>query len=191
MGKQFQSIEPTHREFIERQQIFFNASAAPEGRVNVSPRDVAALRILDPNTVVYIDRTGSSNETAAHLLLNDRLTLMFCAFEGSPMILRLYGNGRILPRSSREYIALLASHFDNIEVPGARQMVLLQVDLVQTSCGMNVPFFQHVGERDQLTRWAEVKGEATLQNYRLQKNTRSIDGFPTGLVEETEEVPLS
>ena len=191
MGKQFQRIEPNHRDFIERQQIFFNASAASEGRVNVSPRDVAALRILDPNTVVYLDRTGSGNETAAHLLLHDRLTLMFCAFEGSPMILRLYGHARILPRRSPDYTALLASHFDNTEVPGARQMVLLHIDLVQTSCGMNVPFFQHLGERDQLTRWAEVKGEATLRDYRRQKNTRSIDGFPTGLVEETEEIPIS
>jgi hypothetical protein len=191
MGKQFQRIEPTHRDFIESQQIFFNASAAAEGRVNVSPRDVAALRILDSNTVVYLDRTGSGNETAAHLILNDRLTLMFCAFHGSPMILRLYGHGRILPRHGDEYTALLASHFNNEEVPGARQMVLLQVDLVQTSCGMNVPFFEHVGERDQLTRWAKVKGEATLQDYRLKKNTHSIDGFPTGLIEETEPIPIS
>jgi Pyridoxamine 5'-phosphate oxidase len=185
MGKQFERIETVHREFIERQRIFFNASAAPEGRVNVSPRDVAALRVLDPNTVVYLDRTGSGNETAAHLRLTDRLTLMFCAFEGPPMILRLYGHGRILPRPSPEYAALLASSFDNSEPPGARQMVLLEVDLVQTSCGMNVPFFDYVSERDQLTRWAEVKGEAALEDYRRQKNTRSIDGLPTGLFEET------
>jgi DNA repair exonuclease SbcCD nuclease subunit len=187
MGKQFQSIEPTHRDFIERQHIFFNASAAPEGRVNVSPRDVAALRILDPNTVVYLDRTGSGNETAAHLLLNDRLTLMFCAFEDSPMILRLYGHARIISRRSPEYDTLLAAHFDNAEFPGSRQMLMLHVDLVQTSCGMNVPFFDYVGERDQLDRWAEVKGEAALEDYRRQKNTRSIDGYPTGLLEEIEE----
>ncbi|HEY6414213.1 MAG TPA: pyridoxamine 5'-phosphate oxidase family protein [Edaphobacter sp.] len=184
MGKQFQRIEPTHRDFIEHQHIFFNASAAPEGRVNVSPRDRAALRILDPNTVVYLDRTGSGNETAAHLLLNDRLTLMFCAFEGSPMILRLYGHARIVPRHSSEYNTLLAEHFNNTEVPGARQILLLNIDLVQTSCGMNVPFFDHVSERDQLTRWAEVKGEAALEDYRHQKNTLSIDGYPTGMFVE-------
>ncbi|HMF63476.1 MAG TPA: pyridoxamine 5'-phosphate oxidase family protein, partial [Edaphobacter sp.] len=183
MGKQFERIEPTHREFIERQRIFFNASAAAEGHVNVSPRDGAALRVIDPNTVVYLDRTGSGNETAAHLRLNGRLTLMFCAFKGSPMILRLYGQGRIVPRPSSEYATLLASHFDNTEPPGARQMVLLQVNLVQTSCGMNVPFFDYVSERDQLTRWAEGKGEAALKDYRRQKNTRSIDGFPTGFFE--------
>jgi hypothetical protein len=185
MGKQFSSIEPAHREFIERQHIFFNASACAEGRVNLSPRDVAALRILDPNRVVYLDRTGSGNETAAHLLADGRLTLMFCAFEGSPMILRLYGRGRIIARRSSEYDTLLAAHYENAEPPGARQMVLLSVELVQTSCGMNVPFYNYVGERDQLTRWAEVKGEAALEEYRLRKNSRSIDGFPTGLFEES------
>ncbi len=187
MGKKFERIEPIHREFIERQHIFFNASAAPEGRVNVSPRDVAALRILDPNTVVYLDRTGSGNETAAHLRLNPRLTLMFCAFEGSPMILRLYGHARIVPRQSSDYDTLLAAHFNNTEFPGARQMLHLTVDLVQTSCGMSVPFFDYVSERDQLNRWAEAKGEAALKDYRRQKNTHSIDGYPTGMFEEIKE----
>ncbi|MDQ2832725.1 MAG: pyridoxamine 5'-phosphate oxidase family protein [Acidobacteriota bacterium] len=181
MAKQFARIEPPHLDFIQRQHIFFNASAAPQGRVNVSPRDGASLRVLDPHTVLYLDRTGSGNETAAHLLLSDRLTLMFCAFEGAPQILRLYGHARILPRHSPEYDALLATHFNNTEIPGTRQMLLLHVDLVQTSCGYNVPLYDYAGERDQLTRWAEVKGEAALEDYRREKNTRSIDGFPTGL----------
>ena len=188
MGKQFSSIAPEHREFIERQRIFFNASAASEGRVNLSPRDVASLRVLDANTVVYLDLTGSGNETAAHLIADGRLTLMFCAFEGSPLILRLYGHGRVLARHSPEYDALLVSHYNNVEPPGARQIIQLAVDSVQTSCGMNVPFYEYVGERDQLIRWAAVKGEAALEEYRLQKNTRSIDGLPTGLEEP---VPIS
>ncbi|WP_260703719.1 pyridoxamine 5'-phosphate oxidase family protein [Edaphobacter flagellatus] len=183
MGKLFQCIEPAHREFIERQHIFFNASAAATGRVNVSPRDVAALRVLSAHSVVYLDRTGSGNETAAHLLADGRLTLMFCAFEGAPLILRLYGRGHIIPRPSEQYTALLKAHFAAAEPPGARQMVWLDVDSVQTSCGMNVPFFDYVSERDQLTRWAEVKGEATLDEYRRQKNVQSIDGFPTGMFE--------
>jgi hypothetical protein len=185
MGKPFALIELTHREFIESQRIFFNASASAEGRVNVSPRDVAALRVLDPHTVVYMDRTGSGNETAAHLRADGRLTLMFCAFEGPPMILRLYGRGRILPRGGAEYATLLTSHFAGQEVPGARQMVRLDVDRVQTSCGMNVPLFDYVGDRDQLTHWAEAKGEAGLEEYRRQKNAVSIDGLPTGLFEES------
>jgi len=185
MGKQFSSIEPVHREFIERQHIFFNASACAEGHVNLSPRDVAAFRILNSNSVSYLDRTGSGNETAAHLLADGRLTLMFCAFEGSPLILRLYGRGRIIARHSPEYTKLLAAHYENTEPPGARQMVHLSVELVQTSCGMNVPFYNYVSERDQLTRWAEVKGEAALEEYRRQKNARSIDCLPTGLFEES------
>lgn len=184
MGKQFNLIEPAHREFIEHQRIFFNASACAEGRVNVSPRDVAALRVLDPHTVVYIDRTGSGNETAAHLLANGRLTLMFCAFDGPPMILRVYGRGRILPRAGSEYDVLLESQFAGNEPPGARQMVRLDVDMVQTSCGMNVPLFDYVEDRDQLTHWAAAKGEAGLEEYRRQKNAVSLDGLPTGMFEE-------
>jgi hypothetical protein len=162
---------------------FFNASAASHGRVNVSPRDVAALRILDDHAVIYLDRTGSGNETAAHLLVDGRLTLMFCAFEGRPLILRLYGRGRIVARLSAEYGDLLAAHYGGIEVRGARQIVRLDVDLVQTSCGMNVPFYNYVGERDQLTRWAEAKGEPALEQYRREKNSASIDGLPTGMFE--------
>jgi hypothetical protein len=185
MGKQFTQIEASQQEFIEAQRIFFNASACAEGHINLSPRDVAALRILDPRTVVYIDRTGSGNETAAHLLADGRLTLMFCAFDGPPMIVRLYGRGRILARGAAEYNALLASHFGAVEVPGARQMVSLDVEMVQTSCGMNVPQFDYVADREQLTRWALAKGEHGLDEYRRQKNAVSLDGFPTGMFKET------
>ena len=184
MGEQTNLIEPAHKEFIEQQHIFFNASACADGRVNLSPRDAAALRVLDPRTVVYLDRTGSGNETAAHLLANGRLTLMFCAFEEPPMILRLYGLGRILLRAGSEYATLLESHFAGKEPPGARQMVHLDVDLVQTSCGMNVPLFDYVTDRNQLSRWAAAKGEAGLEDYRRRKNASSLDGFPTGMFEE-------
>lgn len=185
MGKQFEQIETMHREFIEKQRIFFNASATVEGRVNVSPRDAAALRVLNANNVVYLDKTGSGNETAAHLRVDGRLTLMFCAFEGAPMVLRLYGRGRILRRSGTEYAAMLASEFGNVEPPGARQMVMLKVESVQTSCGYGVPLFDYVGERTTLTRWAEAKGEKGLEDYWREKNLRSIDGLTTGLFEET------
>lgn len=186
MAKQFPSIEPAHREFLLKQHIFFNASAAQDGRVNVSPRDVASLRVLDEHTVVYLDQTGSGNETAAHLRADGRLTLMFCAFDGPPMILRLYGKGRIIPRDTLEYLTLLDSVFSNTEPSGARQMVMLDVDLVQTSCGYGVPFFDYVGERTTLTRWAESKGGDGLDAYRRTKNTRSIDGLPTGLFDHNE-----
>ena len=135
MGKQFAKMAQDHREFIQQQQIFFSPSAASQGRVNVSPRDVAALRIVDDSTVIYLDRTGSGNETAAHLLLNNQLTLMFCAFEGRPLILRLYGCDRIVALHSDEYDALLTTHYGGVEIPGTRQIVRMEIDLVQTSCG--------------------------------------------------------
>ncbi len=188
MAKFFKHIEPAHREFIAKQRIFFNASAAAEGRVNVSPRDGAALRVLDEGSVVYLDRTGSGNETAAHLRANGRLTLMFCAFEGAPLILRLYGRGRIIRRGSEEYAAHLESVFNNEEPPGARQMVFLAVEGVQTSCGYNVPFFEFTKERETLTRWAEAKGPDGLEKYWREQNQRSIDGLPTGLLEPDEAV---
>ena len=184
MAKLFSSIEPAHLVFIVRQHIFFTASATPAGRVNVSPKDTAALRVLSPNRVVYLDVTGSGNETAAHLLADGRLTLMFCAFAGAPLILRLYGRGRVLARGSAEYADLLRTEFNNEERPGARQMILLDVESVQTSCGYGVPLFDYAAERDTLTRWAAAKGEDGLREYRRTKNTVSIDGFPTGLVEE-------
>jgi len=183
MAKQFSSIEPIHREFIGKQRIFFTASAGAEGHVNLSPKDAAALRVLDPNTVFYLDQTGSGNETAAHLLRDGRLTLMFCALEGAPMILRLYGTGRIASRGSKEYNDLLVAHFAGLERPGARQMIVLNVELVQTSCGYGVPRFQYREDRTTLTRWAESKSEAELEEYRRLKNARSIDGFPTGIDE--------
>ena len=183
MGKQFAAMEPGHREFISRQRIFFTASAASRGKVNVSPKDGASLRILGASRVVYLDQTGSGNETAAHLLADGRLTLMFCAFEGAPLILRLYGRGHVLARGSSDYGALLDTAFDGVESSGARQMVVLDVDMVQTSCGFGVPLFHYAGERPTLRRWAEAKGEAGLEEYRRLKNAVSLDGFATGIAD--------
>jgi pyridoxamine 5'-phosphate oxidase-like protein len=183
IAKQFQQIESAQRAFIERQHIFFAASAAPSGRVNLSPKGMDKLRVLNPTTVIYLDLTGSGNETAAHVRTNGRLTLMFCAFEGPPMILRLYGTGRMAPRGSAEYASLLAAHFGNLETPGARQIVVMEVDLVQTSCGFAVPQFDYVSDRQLLVQWAEKQGEAGLEAYRRDKNAWSLDGFSTGLLE--------
>jgi Pyridoxamine 5'-phosphate oxidase len=185
MAKQFPSIELSHCEFIRQQRIFFVASAASQGRVNVSPKDGAALRILSPSSVAYLDQTGSGNETAAHLRAHGRLTLMFCAFAGPPLILRLYGQGKVLPRGGPAYSEVLASAFEDVERPGARQIVVLSVDLVQTSCGYGVPLFEYVDERPTLTRWAQAKGETGLEEYRRMKNAFSIDGLPAGNLPES------
>jgi hypothetical protein len=184
MAQKFTAIEPKHRQFIERQHVFFVASAAEGARVNVSPKGLDALRILDPNRIVYLDRTGSGNETAAHMLADGRLTVMFCAFEGPPLILRLYGRGRVVRRGGDEYGQLLAVQFGGEEPIGARQMVLLDIDLVQTSCGYGVPNYAYRGERPSLDNWAASKGEAGLDVYRHEKNELSIDGLPTGLFAE-------
>jgi hypothetical protein len=180
MAKQFEHIEPAHAAFIAQQHIFFTASAAPTGRVNVSPRGTDAFRVLAPNAVAYLDETGSGNETAAHLRQSSRLTIMFCGFENVPMILRLYGKGRVLPRGTPEYDTLLAAAYDNQQPPGARQIVCLDIDLVQTSCGYGVPLFDYKEERPTLRRWAENKGEDGVAAYRREKNIRSLDGFETG-----------
>ncbi len=184
MGKQFPAMTPAHREFIAKQRIFFTATATTSSRVNVSPRPTDALRVLDDRTVLYLDLTGSGSETAAHLRVDGRITLMFCAFEQPPNILRLYGRGTSLPRGSADYTSLLASEFSGEERPGARQIVRIDVDLVQTSCGYGVPLFDYAGERETLRRWAEHKGDAGLEEYWRLKNARSIDGLPTGLAED-------
>jgi hypothetical protein len=178
MGKQFLKIEPQHRSFIERQKVFFVASAAPKGRVNVSPKGMSTLRVLGDDAVAYLDCTGSGSETRAHLLASDdkRLTFMFCAFEGDPVILRLYGQGRSFMRGTPEYAALL-TNFE--EIPGARQIVRLDVDLVQTSCGMGVPLFEYREDRANLTRYWVAQGVDKLRKYWGLKNTHSIDGLPT------------
>jgi hypothetical protein len=177
-------MTPAHGDFITKQRIFFTATATDTSRVNISPRPTDALRVLDERTVLYLDLTGSGSETAAHLLADGRITLMFCAFEEPPNILRLYGHGTSLVRGSAEYALLLASQFRSEEPLGARQIVRIDVDLVQTSCGYGVPLFEYVGERTTLQRWAEHKGEAGLAEYWRLKNAHSIDGLPTGLGEE-------
>ena len=163
MATQYPRIEPAQRAFIERQRVFFTASAAAGGRVNLSPKDAASLRVLGENAVAYLDQTGSGNETAAHLRADGRLTIMLCAFEGPPVILRLYGRGRVHRRGGAHYARLLAEAFDGAEPAGARQIVVLDVELVQTSCGYGVPLFDYQGERPSLVRWAEAKGDEGLE----------------------------
>ncbi len=184
MAKFYSRLNDTLRAFIGGQKIFFTATAPAEGRINLSPKGMDTFRCLDEGRVAYLDLTGSGNETAAHLLADGRLTLMFCAFEGPPLILRLYGRSRILRRGGPEYTRLLASDFGGVEPLGARQMVQLDIELVQTSCGYGVPLYEYTGERPTLIKWAEAKGPEGLKTYRRQKNTRSLDGLPTGLSED-------
>lgn len=179
MGKRFHRIEPAHRDFIERQRIFFAASATGSSRVNLSPRGADAFRIIDDRVVAWLDRTGSGNETAAHMKADGRLTVMFCAFEGPPMILRLYGRGEILRPGTPAFEAVHRDVFAGAAPSGLRQIVRLAVDLVQTSCGFGVPLFDYRAERDSLDRWAASKTPEELAAYKAEKNATSIDGLPT------------
>ncbi|WP_102108820.1 pyridoxamine 5'-phosphate oxidase family protein [Oceaniglobus roseus] len=179
MAKQFDALTEAHRAFIAQQKIFFAASAAPGTRVNISPREGAALRIVDGKTAIYLDRTGSGMETAAHLRADGRLTLMLCAVEGPPLILRMYGRGTSLFVGTDAFDAMITAHYGEAPL-GTRQIVRLDIDLVQTSCGYGVPLFEYAGERPSLENWHENKGEEGLRAYWAEKNGRSIDGLDTG-----------
>jgi hypothetical protein len=178
MGKQFDAMLPEHETFIHQQHIFFVGSAplSAEGHVNLSPKGHDALRILSANRVAYLDMTGSGNETSAHIHENGRVTVMFCAFEGAPKILRLYGTGTVVLPDTPEWEDLYPLF---TPLPGARQIIIIDIHKVQTSCGYSVPFMAYTGERDTLQRWAIQKGEEGLNQYRQEKNTKSIDGLPT------------
>jgi hypothetical protein len=180
MGRKYTEITEALRDFIERQHIFFVGTAASDGRVNVSPKGMDTLRVTGPKRVIWLNLTGSGNETAAHLRENERITLMFCAFEGDPKILRLYGEARVYHPGDAGWPELTACF---APIPGARQVIDVGIDLVQTSCGMGVPYFDYRAPREQLTQWAQNKGEQGLRQYWKEKNRTSLDGKPTGIVD--------
>ena len=182
MAKLYDQITDSLQDFIAAQQIFFVATAplAATGHVNLSPKGLDSFRVLSPQRVAYLDLTGSGNETSAHLQENGRITLMFCAFAGKPLILRLYGQGRVVLPDDAEWI-VLSGLFP--EIPGARQIVVAEIERVQSSCGTGVPLYEHLGDRDEMINWALKKGEAGLQDYWYQKNRVSIDGLPTPISE--------
>lgn len=176
MAQRYSEISDKLKQFIEDQNIFFVGTATADSRVNISPKGMNSLRVLDKNRVVWLNVTGSGNETAAHVQDNPRMTIMFAAFEGNPVILRLYGDANVIHKNDSEWNELY-SLFNSI--PGARQIFDLTVDLVQTSCGMGVPFLDYVEEREQLNNWASKKGDAGIKEYWLEKNQVSLDGRPT------------
>lgn len=182
MATKFDELQTQQIEFIEKQHLFFVGSAAADGLVNVSPKGMDCLRILGPQRLIWLNLTGSGNETAAHVLENSRVTLMFCSFDKQPLILRIYGEAAVIhPRHAR-WLELL-SQFPNYT--GARQIFDLSIRLVQTSCGFAVPYFEFNGERDALTNWADKKGPSGIKDYWLEKNRISLDGKKTGIEENT------
>lgn len=177
MGKTYQSITPALHQWIDRQPVFFVATAplSPQGHINCSPKGGDAFRILDPLTVAYQDYTGSGAETIAHVRENGRVVIMFCAFEGPPQIVRLHGKGEVITQTDPEF-ATIATHFS--PHPGTRCFVRLTLSRISDSCGYGVPLMDFREPRDTLTTWAVNKGPDRLNAYQQEKNTVSIDGLP-------------
>jgi ribosomal protein S18 acetylase RimI-like enzyme len=176
MGKLYDGIDADLADFIGRQHVFFvgTTPTSPEGHLNLSPKGLDTFRILGPNSVAYLDLTGSGIETVAHLRENGRITIMFCAFEGHPLIVRLYGRGRVVEPGDPEWGGLIAGFPRH---PGARSVVVVDVERVADSCGFAVPLYAYQGERTQLIAYAERKGPDGLAEYRAEKNRASIDGM--------------
>ncbi len=182
MGQQFTELSNKHIEFIDNQQIFFVGTAAESGHVNLSPKGSDSLRVIDSNTIAWLNLTGSGNESASHVLLNPRMTIMFCAFEGSPLILRAYGQARVLHRNDPEW-----SKYVDLFPPSvaSRQVFILDISLVQSSCGTSVPFFNYESDRDTLAKWSQNKGKEGIEAYWVKNNQRSIDDFDTEIVKRS------
>ena len=181
MSEFFTELNEQTEQFIAEQHMFFTASAAEETRINLSPKGMDTFQVLDRNTVAYLDVTGSGNETAAHIRQDGRLTIMFCGFTAKPNILRLYGRGQVIGQRDsawKEY----RSHFEAFA--GERQIIVLNIESVQTSCGYAVPHYEYRGDRDTLSKWAERKGPEGIAAYSKERNAVSIDGLPTEFGED-------
>ncbi|MFM4704591.1 pyridoxamine 5'-phosphate oxidase family protein [Aeromonas bivalvium] len=179
MGQLFEALSPRHVTFIEAQKIYFVGTAAREGTVNLSPKGGDSLRILGPNTLAWLNLTGSGNESAAHVLQHPRMTVMFCAFEGAPLILRAYGRARVLHRGDTEWESALARFPASV---AARQVFLLDIERVQTSCGMSVPLYDYQGDREDLANWSARQGREGIEAYWRKKNQRSLDGLESEIL---------
>lgn len=181
MSQWHTSITREMREFIAQQKVFFVATAPRQGRINLSPKGMDTFRVLDEVRAIYLDITGSGNETAAHLLDDDRLTIMFCSFDKTANIARLYGRGRAIhPRDAQwsEYLAMFQHE------PGVRQIIQIDVESAMTSCGYGVPLLDGFEERDTLRKYWQKRGDAAVTEYQRKENLQSIDGLPTGIFED-------
>ncbi len=179
MGQQFNELSQEHIDFISTQKMYFVGTATADSRVNISPKGQDSFRVLNSKRVAWLNVTGSGNESSAHVQRDPRMTIMFAAFEGKPIILRIYGKARVIHRNDSEWLEYF-SLFP--QLPGTRQIFEVEIDLVQKSCGMSVPFYDYVSEREQLNDWAIAKGESGMINYWREKNQMSIDKIATHIV---------
>lgn len=180
MGQKFLALSDQHIQFISEQKVYFVGTAAEKGSVNLSPKGGDSLRVINSKEIAWLNLTGSGNESASHVLSNPRMTLMFCAFEGKPLILRTYGKAKVLHQTDNKWDEY-SSKFP-ISV-AARQIFVLDISLVQSSCGMSVPYFSYDGDRDDLANWSKKQGREGIEKYWAKKNQKSIDGFESEIVE--------
>lgn len=174
MAQAYEQITEPMRRLLDASHVFFVATAPGDGHVNVSPKGYDTFRVIDATRVAYLDLTGSGAETIAHLRDNGRITIMVCAFEGPPNVVRLYGTGRVVVPGDHDFDEL-ASLWEPI--PGARAVIDIALQRTSTSCGYSIPFMDYAGERDRLIEWAEAKSDG-LEEYRATNNAESIDGLP-------------
>ncbi len=178
MGKILTKLSTPLKNFIQEQQMFFVATAPADGKVNLSPKGMDTFRIIGDNKIIWLNLTGSGNETAAHVLENKRMTIMFCSFMGNPLILRLYGTAKFYQPEDPEWDTLAESFPD---YGGRRQIFEMDIESVQTSCGYAVPLFEYKEQRTRLEKWADDKGESGIRDYWEEKNKVSLDGKSTGI----------
>lgn len=178
MGKEYAEIDAKMRKWIEEQQMFFVATAplSQDSWVNLSPKGLdGSFQILDPHTIAYLDTTGSGVETIAHLKENGRITILFCAFDGAPKSLRLYGTGEPIEPHHPEFPTLLALF---PIYPDVRSIIKVSVERIADSCGFGVPLYEYQGQRDTLVKYAENKGPEGMEQYRKEMNSTSLNGLP-------------
>ncbi len=179
MAEKFSELSTTLISFIKKQHLFFVGTARSTGTVNVSPKGMDSLAILNSKKLVWLNYTGSGNESAAHILENPRMTIMFCSFERKPLILRLYGKAQAIHQrdeSWQDYLNLFP------EKSGARQLFIMDIELVQTSCGFAVPYYEFIEDREALLKWSKQKDDEEIEAYWQEKNQQSIDGFPSNIL---------
>jgi len=180
MGQRYTTMPDRVQQFIKAQHLFFAGTAADD-RVNISPKGMDSLRVLGKDRVVWLNVTGSGNETSAHIQENPRMTLMFVAFDGPPMIVRLYGTARVVHKNDADWDALIALF---APLSAARQIFDMTIDLVQTSCGMTIPIFDYAGERDHWTKWVAKQGDEDIRAFWRTHNQVSLDGQSTHILEK-------
>jgi general stress protein 26 len=182
MAIKFESINKAHREFIEKQKMFVIGSAGDEGFINVSPKGMDSFKIVDENTVVWLNHTGSGNETSAHVQENGRMTIMFNSYDKAPMILKLYGKATVVHEKDERWEEMTAYFSDFM---GTRQFFEMKVELVLASCGFGVPQYKYIGERNKLQKWANKQGREGMREYWKENNVLTLNGVKTNIIEKS------